>query len=193
MFFPFMADVSGQKLLIVGGGTVAFRKFELFHDFGAAVTVVAPELSPLFRDHEGEFTYIRDIYRREYLAGAMAAVAASDDRDVNALVAAHCREERILVNSVDDPENCSFIVPAVLRRGDLTVAVSTAGKSPTLAGQIKRELEKTYGEDYARRLDLLGRLRERVKAAVDDPAARRKILTQAADWDEEQLRDYLAR
>ncbi len=191
MFFPFMADVGGQVLVLIGGGKVAFRKFELFRDFGAQLRVVAPELSPLFSPYEGSFEYRRKPYGPEDLEGAFAVVAAAGDRGVNRAAAEECRRRRVPVNAVDDPEACTFIVPAVLRRGDLTVAGSTGGKSPALAGAVKRELAGTYGEEYGPRLELLGRLRDRVKEVQPDPGEHKRLLTQAAAWDVDKLKKAL--
>ena len=173
MYFPFMRDVGGKPVVVVGGGMVALRKCELFLRFDADVTVVAPEVCGELEALEG-IQIIRQSWDVSQLADAFAVIA------VNRAISEYCQAHRIPVNVVDDPALCSFIVPATVRRGDLTLAVSTAGKSPSLASKIRRELEAQYGPDYAERLALLGALRERVLALGMEPSARRRLLMQAA-------------
>lgn len=179
MYFPFMRDVGGKPVVVVGGGMVALRKCELFLRFDADVTVVAPEVCGELEALEG-IQIIRQSWDVSQLADAFAVIAATDDHAVNRAISEYCQAHRIPVNVVDDPALCSFIVPATVRRGDLTLAVSTAGKSPSLASKIRRELEAQYGPDYAERLALLGALRERVLALGMEPSARRRLLMQAA-------------
>lgn len=183
MYFPFMMDLSGQKVVIVGGGAVARRKCELFLDFGADVTLVSPELRADFSDFGQMFHYVKDCYKEQYLQDALAVIAASDDPTVNLAVAAWCRDRRVPVNVVDVPELCTFFVPAIVRRGDLTIGISTAGKSPALAGQIRRDLAEQYGGEYALRLQLLGSLRTLAKEKLVDAEQRRKTLMRASAMD----------
>ncbi len=196
MYFPFMIDLTGKQVVVIGGGTVALRKCELFLDFGADITVVSPTLCSGFDFLEQPYGYVRDIFHEEYLSDAFAVVAASDDTAVNSAISAWCSAHRVPVNVVDVPELCTFYVPATIRRGDLTIGISTAGKSPTLAGQIRRNLSECYGEEYARRLRLLGELRELVKEMVDDPSVRRRLLMEAAGLSEDalalQVQEFLA-
>lgn len=187
MFFPFMCDVSGKKIAVIGGGRVALRKCELFLDFGADVTVIAPALCGELLEMRGSISHICDVYREEYIRDAFAVIAACDDAAVNKAVSAWCSENNVLVNVVDEPEDCSFIVPSVLRRGDLTISVSTGGKSPALAAKIRRELSEAYGGDYEKRLKLLGELKSKLKLSEPDREKRAELLIAAAGLEEDAL------
>lgn len=191
MYFPFMVDLQGKKLVIVGGGEVAFRKCLLFLSFGAEIDVVSPSLWGDFASLEGRFRNIESPYEPAFLTGAFAAIAATDDRELNERIYRDCCHRNIPVNVVDMPELCSFFVPAVLQRGDLTIGVSTGGKSPALAGRIRRELAETYGEEYGERLELLGQLRALVKERISDIRRRRELLTAASGMENEEIREQM--
>lgn len=180
MFFPFMIDVGKKKILVIGGGNVSLRKCLLFLDYGARITVISPQLDPGFDAIKARITHICDVYRDEYLTDAFALIAASDDAEVNRRAADRAKALGIPVNAVDDPENCSFFIPAVVRRGDLSIGISTGGKSPSLAGQIRRQLEDQFGEEFEERLNILGRLREILLSCEPDPSHRRQLLMEAA-------------
>lgn len=180
MFFPFMIDVGEKNILVVGGGSVSLRKCLLFLDYGAHITVVSPQLDPGFAPIQDRITHICDVYRDEYLSDAFALITATDDPSVNRRAADCAKSKGIPVNAVDDPENCSFFIPAVVRRGDLSIGVSTGGKSPSLAGEIRRRLEDQFGAEFEERLNLLGHLREVLLAHEPDPTRRRRLLMEAA-------------
>ena len=190
MYFPFMMDVGGKPVVIVGGGLVALRKCELFLRFGAEITIMAPEIIEAFASLDG-IRILQIPYDEAELDAAFAVVAATDDRAVNRAVSAYCQANRIPVNVVDDPTLCSFIVPATVQRGDLTLAVSTAGKSPSLAAKIRRELENSYGPEYEERLELLGKLRTKLLASDMQISERRSLLIQAATLEPKVLKEML--
>lgn len=190
MYFPLMVQLEAKRAVVIGGGAVALRKCALLLDFGARVTAVAPAFDAGF-DMLPDISCIRDCYMPRYLAQAEIVIAASDDREINRAVSVFCRENRIPVNVVDDPELCSFIVPAVLRRGDLTLAVSTGGKSPATAGRIKRELAEHYGVDWEERLTLLGEIREDILRSDLPPAEKRRRIVESTDLEIEALRAML--
>lgn len=180
MFFPFMIDVGEKNILVIGGGNVSLRKCMLFLDYGARITVISPKLDPGFDVFKDRITHICDVYREEYLTDAFALIAASDDVEVNRRAADRAKALGIPVNAVDDPENCSFFIPAVVRRGDLSIGISTGGKSPALAGQIRRQLEDQFGKDLEDRINILGKLREVLLSCETDPSRRRNLLMDAA-------------
>ena len=193
-YYPFMVDLKGKKILVAGGGPVAWRKCRTFLDFGAAVVLAAPKLCPeLAALLEGEAATAL-IWRKETYCAALlteelfAVVAATDDRKVNRQIAADCRTRRLPVNVADAPELCSFFLPAVVRRGDLTLAVSTGGQSPGLAAKLCRELAERYDEGYGQRLALLGRLRTRLLAGSLPVKERRRQLLAAAELSLTDLR-----
>jgi|GEM_PF-200364 len=164
-YYPISLDVNGKRCVVVGGGEVALRKVEALLEHGAIVQVISPELRPELEDlvASGKIIAAKRSYAEGDLAGAFVAIAATDDIDVNRNVAAEGEKLGILVNVIDAPSLSSFIVPSYLRRGDLTVAVSTGGKSPALAHRIKEELENTLGDDYAALLSLVGQVRSELR------------------------------
>jgi siroheme synthase-like protein len=159
--FPVMLDLEGRECLVVGAGVVAARKVAGLLDAGARVTVVSPVLAPAVLDiaRDGRLRW----WPREYASGDVAGFAlvmvATDDDDVNALVTAEARERAIWVNCADDPGRCDFILPSVLRRGPLTVAVSTGGASPTVAHMVREELEAVLPPDYAALTEMVADVR----------------------------------
>jgi len=191
MFFPFMMDIAKKRIVIIGGGEVAYRKFCLFKDFGAEICIVSPELSPLFNSHIGEFHFISDYFCTGYLKDAFAVIAASDNRVVNRTAAEYCRKEHIHVNAVDDIENCSFIVPAVLQQGDLTIGICTGGNSPAFAGKIKKQIRSLIGNNCGEKLTLLGKIKAFLRASEPIPEKRREYLIGAANMEIDELSGML--
>ena len=170
--------LENENCLVVGGGRVAERKVKALLESGANITVVSPDLTPYLRElkEKGVIRHIDRKYQDSDLEGMFLVISATDDESVNKRVSDQCFARKILVNVVDDPPKCSFFVPAVVRRGDLTIAISTGGKSPMLAARIREQLEKQYGVEYAELLKLLGDIRQELKESVPDVEQRRKIL-----------------
>ncbi|HEU20684.1 MAG TPA: bifunctional precorrin-2 dehydrogenase/sirohydrochlorin ferrochelatase [Deltaproteobacteria bacterium] len=165
-YYPVSLDIRKKRCVVVGGGDVAERKVERLLACGAEVSVVGMELTStldaLARDKK--ICHIVDTYKREYIEGAFLVIGATDDDEVNGQVATDSRWNNIWVNIVDDPARCDFIVPSVLRQGDLTIAISTGGKSPALAKQIREELETKFGPEYGILLMIMGMIREKITA-----------------------------
>ena len=164
MQYPVNLVLDGRKCLVVGGGRVARRKVEGLLACGARVTVVAPRVEPALRALPGVSVDERP-WEAEDLAGVWLVIAATDDPAVNAAVYAEGERRGIWVNGADDPTNCSFTLPSVVRRGDLQVTVSTGGRSPALATWLRHRLEDDIGPEYAVLLDLLATERDGLKAA----------------------------
>lgn len=161
--YPVNLDLWGKRVLVVGGGPVAARKVAGLLTAGAAVTVVAPDaVSEIAEDPD--VRWHQRPYRRGEVASYRLAITATDDPDVNRQVARDGDAANVLVNSADDPANCSFILPAVVRRGDLQLTVSTNGRSPAFASWARRRLEQTFTDTHARLLELLSEVRDEVKA-----------------------------
>ncbi|HEY3384667.1 MAG TPA: siroheme synthase CysG [Vicinamibacterales bacterium] len=172
---PIFIDLSGQPVVVIGGGTIAERKVESLIGAGARVTVVSPEVTDRVDrwSAAGQLTLERRGYRNGDLHGARLAYATASDPQVNRAVQAEARELGIWFNAVDDPELCDFISPAVVRRGDLTIAISTNGRSPALARYIREEIEARFGPAYADAAARLGELRDRCKAEGRSPSEER--------------------
>lgn len=184
-FYPIMVDLSGKRCLVAGGGTVAERKVARLVECGAEVVVVSPRATARLKAlaSAGRISLRHRPFRPADLAGAFLVVAATDDPEVNRAVAAGARRAGGLVNVADDPAACSFLVPSVLRRGDLTVAISTGGGSPALAKRLRERLEQTVGPEYEAFLAALGRLRRRAREVIADPEARRAVYRRAVESD----------
>ncbi len=176
-YYPVMLDLRGRRCLVVGGGKVARHKVDALVEAGAAVTVVAPAVQPM---PDGVTVHARP-FQQDDLAGARFVIAATDQPEVNAAVAAACEARGIWVNVADAPALCSAILPAVVRRGAFVLAISTGGASPAFARKLRERLAAEFGPEYGELVDLLAALRRawepRAKAARL-PGARR---TQA--WD----------
>lgn len=167
-YYAVALNLAGRKCLVVGGGRVAERKVKSLLECRAAVKVVSPGATETIREwaQAGRIEYEEREYCEEDLEEVFIAISATDSRELNRQVARDCFARNIPINVVDDPEFCSFIVPAVVRRGDLTISVSTGGKSPALARKLRQELEQQYGNEYAILLQYLGRARELVLSQV---------------------------
>jgi len=164
--------LAGQPALVVGAGQIAARKIESLLDAGAAVRVVAPRVSDQVARlaEAGRIALDRRAYAPGDAAGARLVVAATDDEAVNATISRDATGAGVLVNVVDRPALCTFTIPAVVRRGALTLAVATEGQCPACARAIREELEAQYGPEYDAVLQLLGRARTRLRdAGWDSP------------------------
>jgi precorrin-2 dehydrogenase / sirohydrochlorin ferrochelatase len=162
--YPIFAVIEDKPCLVVGGGAVGERKVHDLMAAGAQVTVVSrtltPELAALA--DRGEIRYLAEDFREAQVEGMALIMAATDDPGVNAAVSAAAQTRAIWVNVADAPEYCTFIVPAQVRRGDLTLAISTGGASPALARQLREEFQQHLGPEYGPYLDLLQRVRTRL-------------------------------
>lgn len=173
-YYPMFVDLRGKTAVVVGGGEVSVRKIEALLAAGAAVRVVAPEIHPDIEDLErrGVLQIDRRPYRTGDLDGAFLAIAATSSPEVNRSVSEEASRSNTLLNVVDAPDLSGFIVPSVIRRGDLTVAISTGGLSPALARRLREKLEETLVPEYGAFLRLLGGMRPRVRREL--PAFRQR-------------------
>ena len=178
-YFPIFLDLVRKPVLLVGGGEVAARKFSLLADANAVVTVVAPELGDEMSEalSRGAFTHRTREFAAADLDGQWLIVAATNDRAVNAAVASAANAARIPCNVVDDRELSSFIMPAIIDRSPVQIAVSTGGTSPVLARLIRERLETLLDGSLGTLAAFAERWRERVKAKFTETAARRKFLS----------------
>ncbi|MGI6125428.1 MAG: precorrin-2 dehydrogenase/sirohydrochlorin ferrochelatase family protein [Planifilum sp.] len=178
--YPMMIDLTGRRCLVVGGGTVAERKVASLLAGGGDVVVVSPSLTPglMERFRAGEIECHFRPYRREDGEGCFLVIAATDQEAVNRRVYEDARARGQWINVVDRPDLCNFIVPSALRRGKLTISVSTAGASPSLAKEIRRRLESEYGPEYEVFLDLLVEMRRRIQSEVNDTRLRYRLMAE---------------
>jgi precorrin-2 dehydrogenase/sirohydrochlorin ferrochelatase len=186
-YYPLMVDLKGKRCIIIGGGQVAERKAGSLLEAGAAVTLVSPDCSPQIEQWELSDTV--QVLRHSYRSGlkemreSLLVFAATDNREVNEAVIREAEALGKLVTVADSTSSSGFIVPAVVRRGKLTIAVSTGGASPAVAKKIRQELEQAFGEEYEIYLDLLQELRLLVQTAVEDTVSRQAIFRSMLEWD----------
>jgi precorrin-2 dehydrogenase/sirohydrochlorin ferrochelatase len=182
-YYPIFVDLEGKKVVVVGGGAVAQRKIERLLEFEAQVHVISQELNPALAGYlrEGRIKFMGREFTDSELDGAFMVIAATDDSLLNQRVSKSAMEKGLLVNAVDEPYDCNFIVPSVLRRGDLLIAVSTSGKSPALAKRLRKELEKRFGREYESLLTLMGRLRKEILSRGLSQSENRRIFTRLAE------------
>lgn len=162
--YPVMLDLRGRRCLVVGGGTVAHRKIAGLLDAGATVDVVAPCVEESVPQLEGSLVVTHRRYRPSDLDDVHLVITCTDDPEVNRWVAEDAAQRRIWVNSADDPSNCTFTLPAVARRGDLTLTISTNGRSPALARWLRRRFEREFDEAWVGLLDVLAEVRAEARA-----------------------------
>ena len=183
-YIPIFLDVTGRRCVVVGGGEIAARKVESLLAAGAEVAIVSPVLSApslIAIVDRGLATHIARAYHRGDIAGCALAYAATDDEDLHRALAEEARALGIPLNVVDVPELCSFIAPAVVKRGALQIAISTGGASPAFAARLRRELEKQFGIEYGIALKVMRAARRRLHGEEIDPVDRMSRLKDLAE------------
>jgi precorrin-2 dehydrogenase/sirohydrochlorin ferrochelatase len=165
--YPIFLKLEGRPVLVVGAGKVALRKVEALLEAGADVRVVAPEVCQGLQAlaEAGRFVLQQRSWQIDDCAGALLVVAATGDAALNVQIRQAARNAGALVNAVDDPDNCDFYVPAVARRGDLRIAVSTQGAAPLIASRVREHLEKTLPAELADVIDAVSAERARLLAS----------------------------
>jgi len=176
-YYPIFLDIEDRSVVIIGGGNVCARKAETMMNYGAKVTIVSPEFTEEIErwGDEGKLTMRRKRYDEADLDGANIVIASTDDTPTNERIAADCRRRCIPVNVVDVTPLCEFIVPAIIDKGSVTIAVSTGGKSPALARTLKEDLQRMIGPEYAEVNDVLGTLRESAKRVLPTDVDRKRF------------------
>ncbi|MFZ1060737.1 MAG: bifunctional precorrin-2 dehydrogenase/sirohydrochlorin ferrochelatase [Candidatus Rokuibacteriota bacterium] len=198
--YPIFLEMAGRACVVIGGGAVAERKVAALLEVGASVTIVSPSLSAPLEAlaKAGKVRHVGRDYAPGDLAGHQFAFIGAGDGEVNAAAAREGRERGVWVNAADDPARCDFILPAVIRRGQLVVAVATGGTSPALTRAIREELETYFTEEYATLADIVAEVRRELRqhAPAPDGAAWRKALDAdfrrlVADGKREKAKAYL--
>jgi precorrin-2 dehydrogenase/sirohydrochlorin ferrochelatase len=179
---PIFLRLDRRPVLVVGAGTVAFAKIETLRAAGAVITVVAPHAIPQIRGlaHTDILTWHQRAFAAGDLAGAFLVIAATNASDINHTVYEEALRRDIICNAVDDPPNCDFYFGSVVSRGDLQIAISTAGESPALAQRLRHEINEQLPADLGPWITELGALRDEVRAATPAGEARNLLLHQLA-------------
>lgn len=173
-YYPIYIDLENKPVLVVGGGAVACRKVRTLLDYGASVRIISPRIVPDLKEMiDGEHCqWTPKEYSEEDIQDSVLVFSCTEREEINARVAEDTKRNNRLINVVDDPDKCSFIVPSIMQRGGLSIAVSTAGSSPLVARQIRQELELLYGDEMKVYLELLRTWRQEIKKAL--PSEKRR-------------------
>jgi precorrin-2 dehydrogenase/sirohydrochlorin ferrochelatase len=172
-YYPVFLEMKDRRCVVIGGGVVAERRVEGLVAVGANVTVISPAITERLRNMltQGAIRHVAREYRTGDRAGYDLVFVATDNSEINAAVAAEAPSLRIWVNSADDPDHCDFILPAVIRRGELAVAVSTGGVSPAATRAIREELDEYFTADYARFVQIASEVRRELREKSVSPSA----------------------
>ena len=183
--FPAFIKLSGRSCLVVGAGAIAEAKITSLLEADARVTVVAPEATQAARELgvSGQITWVPRVFQPDDLDGIFLVVAATSSNEVNRAVYLEAQSRGILCNSVDDPPNCDFYFPAVVRRGALQIAISTSGESPALAQRLRQELEEGLDESFGEWVQLIGAARREIRASLPQSGERKQLLHSLASGD----------
>jgi len=182
-YYPVFLELSGRKAVVIGGGAVAQRKIDTLLEHGAAVHVISKDLTPELqvRLKNGDIRLVSSEFDERYIEDAFMVIAATNDKVLNQRVSEAAKGRNILVNAVDQPEACSFIVPSIIKRGDLLIAVSTSGKSPALAKRIGETLSARFGKEYAYFLNIMARIRKQLLSEDVPEGERGRIFHELVD------------
>lgn len=163
-YYPIFLELGGKNVLVVGGGRVARRKVETLLGYGAVVRIVSRQLNDGLKRlvENGKVFLAGEEFNEEHLNDQLMVFAATDDPELNHRISEAARSRGILINAADQPVDCDFIVPSIVKQGDLSIAVSTSGKSPALAKKIRRQLELQFGKEYEIFLQFMGQVRRAV-------------------------------
>jgi precorrin-2 dehydrogenase/sirohydrochlorin ferrochelatase len=184
-YYPVNLDIKNRKCLVVGGGAVGTRKVAALLDCGAAVTVVSPEVTPKLLDlsNRGNISLEKRSFQATDLEGTFLVIGATDNEELNRTIHSEAQRRGMLCNIADRPEACNFILPSIVRRGDLIIAISTSGNSPAFAKKLRKEFEATLGEEYADFLKLMGAIRKKLLAEKHEPEAHKHLFERLINQD----------
>ena len=184
-YYPIFLDIKGRSCLVVGGGDVGTRKAEMLLDCGASVTVVTIEATEtlICLSQNKRITLTRRAYRPSDLDGRFLLIGATNDEGLNQQLSLDAEKRNLLCNIADRPAACNFILPAILRQGDLVLAISTSGKSPAFAKKLRQDLERQFDDAYAVFLDLMGAVRERLLMQQHAPEQHKPFFQKIIDSD----------
>ena len=176
MFFPVLINLAKYPCLVIGGGTVAYRKVTTLQNFMAKVTVVSPKICKPLKElaKKNKIKFIKKSYHKNHLKNFEVIFCATNNHKINLSVYEDCKAERKLLNVADVPELCDFILPAIVKRGDLTISVSSQGKAPFYISEVKNKLNHVFPSYYADIVDIAGDFRAKVIANKKMNSPRKK-------------------
>ncbi|MBW1701362.1 MAG: bifunctional precorrin-2 dehydrogenase/sirohydrochlorin ferrochelatase [Deltaproteobacteria bacterium] len=163
-YYPIFLDLKGKTALVVGGGNVAERKIEALLDCGAKINIISSRLTDKLKKIVEVYGigHLNEEFSEKHLEGVFLVIAATNDKQLNHKISKIAKKMGLLINAVDQLPDCNFIVPSIVKRGDLLIAISTSGKSPALAQNIRKQLDTQFGSEYEDFLVLMGRVRKEI-------------------------------
>ncbi|MCX8021380.1 MAG: bifunctional precorrin-2 dehydrogenase/sirohydrochlorin ferrochelatase [Syntrophorhabdaceae bacterium] len=184
-YYPLFLNIESKMCVVFGGGNVAERKVAMLKDFGAHIRVVSPVVTKwiLNLSRKGKIELLQREYREGDVKGACLVIAATNNRDINTMIRKEAESLGIPINVVDDPELCDFIVPSILRKGPITIAISTSGTLPMLSKRLKEELNRFITEDHVVYAKKIGSFRSHLIKKVKDPEKRAAIMAEIGKMD----------
>lgn len=185
VYYPVFLQLKDQPCVVIGGGKIAEGKVDSLLEARAQVTIISPDLTEGLSEHvrAGRVAFIPRTYQPGDLRGAFIVICATDQPEINRQVWDEANANRQLVNVVDDTPHCNFIAPSIARQGDLTIAISTAGKAPALAVRLREKFQQQVGPHHARFLTLAGKLRQPLAERIPDFETRKALWYQIVDSD----------
>ncbi len=177
-YFPFFIDISDKVCIVVGGGRIAFRKIEVLSKFNAKIIVIASNICEeicLLKEVSEQIVLNKRDFLDEDILQAEFVIAATDDESLNSHISGLCKKNSILVNVVDVKEECSFVFPAIVKKEELVIAISTGGNSPAMAAKIKKDIQRVIPDYYGELISILGEYREYIKNEINDIENRKEI------------------
>ncbi|OQY07114.1 MAG: siroheme synthase [Desulfobacteraceae bacterium 4572_123] len=182
-YYPVNLDIKNRHCLVVGGGRVGLRKVKTLIECGASVTVISPEVEDELQllSKNTAITIKQRPYRSTDLDNMFLVIGATDNEDLNRRISEDAEKVNMLCNIADRPKVCNFILPAIIRRGDLVLTVSTSGKSPAFAKKLKTDLENEFGGEYADFLRLMGAVRKKLLSMKHAPEAHKHLFERLID------------
>lgn len=193
---PVMIDIKEKQILVIGCGKIASRKIKVLLLEGANITVISEEITEeinsLLFEYENHLKLIKESYSKEIITDKyMLVLGATNNRDINKEISEICKNKNILCSIIDNKELSDVTFVSAVRRGDLTIGISTNGKSPSLAVKIKKEIESVYGDEYEEYVSLLGEIRDRIINNEIYQKTKKNILNELIYKDIDELREIL--
>lgn len=180
-YYPINLNLENKDCLVIGAGVVAERKIKRLLEYGVNVTVVSPNFSRGINmlAKKNRIRLIQRCVNLKDIRGKFLVISAAGERRINSLVSKYCKESNILVNVVDSPIECNFILPSILKRGNLTISISTEGVSPALAKKIRQDLEQKFGTEYEKLLKIMKKIRPKVLKKIKNTKSRKAFFQKA--------------
>jgi precorrin-2 dehydrogenase / sirohydrochlorin ferrochelatase len=185
IYYPLFLDISGKLCVVLGGGKIAERKVSTLIKFRAKVRLISPKITKSLSKHaeSGKIEFVEREYREGDLKGAALAFAATDQKEVNLKIKKEADARALPINVVNDPTSCEFLVPSIVQKGPITIAISTSGSLPLLSKKLRQEIDDYLTEDYIKYADMIGKFRKTLKETVKDGKRRKEIMAEIEKTD----------